>query len=885
MQIIMTHEQADFDAVASVLGAYLLNPTSLPVLPRHMNRNVRQFTSDFRKSFPFVESENLPHGPIQTVTLVDTQSLATLKGMSKKTAVHVIDHHALKTNTPAAWTISTHRIGACTTLFVENLRSNRIRLSISEATLLLLGIYEDTGSLTYSRTTSRDAHAAAFLLEQGASLQIAAEFLNPPLSMEQKELYDRLLVNLETYPMNGKNILISCAYAPEMQDEVSSVAHKLRDFLDPAALFIFVRTMEGIRLVARSTTDKVNVGLIAMHFHGGGHERAASALIHMNKDRVNGEEALKQAHDELLRILPSYIQPDITVGQIMSHNPLIISPQTSLQEAARLMKKYGYEGFPVIDNHQVVGLLTRRVVDRAISHKLSILTGSLMEAGHIFVHPQDTLEELQKIMTTSNWGQIPVIDPQTDKVIGIVTRTDLIKNLNSSKSQLSIKPNLSVRLESALSPTRLALLRTVAEQAHGLHVSIYIVGGFVRDLILGKPSLDFDIVVEGNAIELGESLAHQLGGTVVCHKRFGTAKWRIDQIRHSLIHKLKNQTSLDPDDLPASLDLISSRTEFYDFPTALPTVERSSIKLDLHRRDFSINTMALRLDGQHYGELYDYWGGLEDLKLGIIRVLHSLSFVDDPTRLLRAVRFEQRFSFKIESRTLQLMEEAHPLLQKLSDDRLRHELDLILLEAHPSFILNRLEELNLLRAVHPGLSWRMDPSYDTLLNQAPPSEWGLPDFSKTLGERKAMAYLLWFNQMDCVQIKEISSRLRFSGDLQKALDGFCSLREILPSLLSSSPSKITRSFETIPLITLYAYCLSSIPFEIKTLIESYMTKWRFIHPFTKGKDLLARNIPTGPIYRKILERLQDAWIDEEISSREQEDLCLESLLSEFKNLS
>ena len=161
-------------------------------------------------------------------------------------------------------------------------------------------------------------------------------------------------------------------------------------------------------------------------------------------------------------------------------------------------------------------------------------------------------------------------------------------------------------------------------------------------------------------------------------------------------------------DLPENLDLISARTEFYDHPTALPTVERSSIKLDLHRRDFTINTMALRLDGQHYGDLHDYWGGLDDLHNHLVRVLHSLSFVDDPTRLLRAVRFEQRFHFQIEARTRELMEQARPLLKQVTGSRLRHELDLILDEPQAVDMLARLSQLGLLSAIHPDLGWSVE---------------------------------------------------------------------------------------------------------------------------------------------------------------------------------
>ena len=175
------------------------------------------------------------------------------------------------------------------------------------------------------------------------------------------------------------------------------------------------------------------------------------------------------------------------------------------------------------------------------------------------------------------------------------------------------------------------------------------------------------------------------------------------------------------------MDLVSARTEFYTHPTALPTVERGSIKLDLHRRDFTINTLALRLDGRHYGELHDYWGGLDDLRAGLVRVLHSLSFVDDPTRILRAVRFEQRFAFRIEERTMQLLLEARSLIERLSGDRIRHELNHILDAGSSAQILSRLQSLGLIRAIHPDLPWDdwLFSQIEALKNVEPDPMWGV----------------------------------------------------------------------------------------------------------------------------------------------------------------
>ncbi|MGB9897747.1 DHH family phosphoesterase, partial [Thermanaerothrix sp.] len=266
MHVILTHEQADFDAIAALLGASLLDERALPVLPRRLNRNVRAYLNLYGSELPFHEVRDLPNEPIECVTLVDTQSLVTLKGMGKHTKVRVIDHHQPRTDLPADWQVTIERVGACTTLLVEALREHLEPLNAHLATLLLLGIYEDTGSLTYNSTTARDAQAVAYLLEQGASLHLANQFLNPPLSDDQREVYHRLLANAETHEINGQTIVIAKGEATGLVEEVSSIAHKLRDLLDPDGLFLLVKTAEGIRLVARSTTDRINVAKVAALF-------------------------------------------------------------------------------------------------------------------------------------------------------------------------------------------------------------------------------------------------------------------------------------------------------------------------------------------------------------------------------------------------------------------------------------------------------------------------------------------------------------------------------------------------------------------------------------------------------------------------------------------
>ena len=220
---------------------------------------------------------DLPSAPIEAVTLVDTQAMVTLKGLTSNPRIEVIDHHPRRENLPANWQVSIVEVGATTTLLVEDLQQRNTLIQPIPASLLLLGIYEDTGSLTYTRTTPRDLRAASHLLEQGASLQIASDFLSHPLSNAQQQLYDHLRQQAETHHIHGHTIVIACGDAQDMDEELSTVAHKLRDLLDPAALFLLINTRGGVQLICRSTSDLIDVAEVAGHFGGGGHEEPQRA--------------------------------------------------------------------------------------------------------------------------------------------------------------------------------------------------------------------------------------------------------------------------------------------------------------------------------------------------------------------------------------------------------------------------------------------------------------------------------------------------------------------------------------------------------------------------------------------------------------------------------
>jgi tRNA nucleotidyltransferase (CCA-adding enzyme) len=869
MHIACTHEQADFDAIASLLGVALLAPDAIPVLPRRINRNVQAFLNLYSDEMPFVKYDDLPREAIKRLTLVDTQSTPSMKGFQAGTAVHVIDHHPLGADLDSEWTTHIDEVGATTTLLIEQLRDEAALPGSLEATLLLLGIYEDTGSLTYASTSVRDVQACAWLLEQGAHITLASDFLDHPLSNGQKLLYKRLIEALETHIIHGLTIMITCSDAQGLVEEISTLAHKLRDLYDPDGIFVLVGLDGHVQLVARSTSEALDVSRIAEQFGGGGHMRAAAALI---RDR-----SLEQVSAELRKTLETIIEPARTVSEIMSRDPQMLDPDTSIAQAAERMQRFGHEGYPVVRAGQVMGLLTRRAVDRAVTHGMGKQPISkVMKVGAVMISADKPIKFLQDLMIEHGWGQIPVTDADQGEIIGIVTRTDLITALGAGLKGGQNGDWLET-LKTALPPARLALLLGIALVAEERKDALYIVGGFVRDLLLGSPSVDFDLVVEGDAIGLAQAIATALGGRVSSHRRFGTAKWQLDLGDMNLRELISAGEDVGAG-LPASLDFVTARTEFYTHPTALPSVERGSIKLDLHRRDFTINTLAMRLDHPYRGQVLDYWGGERDLREKKIRVLHSLSFIDDPTRILRAIRLEQRLGFEIESRTMELLLDAVALLDRVSGERICSELDAIFPEAHCLAALGRLNDLKILGSIEEGLDWDawLRKRFEAAKSFVIPAAWSIsvaPELSRLL-------YTLWLIRLDAGQIDAVSRRLHFPGVLKADILEAHRLCEFLGDLSGGfKVSEVVERLEDSREGSLIAcYLALEQGSEGQGALKVYLTRWRSLHPVTNGDDLKARGLPPGPRYREILWRLRAAWLDGVLEHAADEEKLLEQLL-------
>jgi len=397
-------------------------------------------------------------------------------------------------------------------------------------------------------------------------------------------------------------------------------------------------------------------------------------------------------------------------------------------------------------------------------------------------------------------------------------------------------------------------LSRIAAQAVTMNLPCYLVGGFVRDLLLQKPVNDFDIVLEGDAIKLGNALVKKFGGKLTAHQKFHTCIWHLPEA-----------WNLGPD----TLDLISARSETYATPGALPTVKLSTIQDDLRRRDFTINAMAVRLDGDQFGWLVDPLNGQSDLDQSVIRVLQSRSFIDDPTRMLRAVRYEQRYGFKIEPGTLKLItSEPFGVLSKLSGERIRHEFDLIFEEEHSAEMMQRLSELGIFRSFKPVLPI-LNEKYAGFFGSQPANEMGIPH------NRVLLGYLLWLLDSNPEQAASLAKRLDFTAVLTEAVLSVIQLKTELPMLAGSKPSQWTVRLDKVPLMAVYAVWLVTD----ESALKEFLVKWRHIKPLITGEDLKALGIPPGPRYKEILSRLRAAWLDGEIHSDKEERLLLDTLVN------
>jgi len=865
MQAITTHLNADFDCLASMLAAKKLYPDARLVFPGSQEKNVRDFFKFSDMAFQFDRLRHFPMEEVDLLIIVDTkrrERIGAFKDLLDKPGmrVHVYDHHpSMESDLPAEKMLVLER-GASATVMLEILREKEMQITPDEATILAMGIYEDTAYLTSSSTTEEDFRAMEYLLSRGANLSTVSDFVNRELTPDQVWLLNELLHAIETHKINGVDVSIATASSEKYISELALLTHKVKDIENLNLLFSLVRMGDRLCLVARSRIEAVDVAEVASEFGGGGHPTASSASIR--------DLTLPQAKERLIEVLHQKIHADDTAGEMMSAPAKSISADATIAEARKSMILFERNVLPVVRHEKPVGLLTRQVVGKAVYHLMEREKVCAWMTTEIAIVTEETpYQDLSQIILEEKQALVPVVDSARGHLLGVVTRTDLLQKLYGESLK---KPRILKRGEGARFPYSksvkgllrerlpkriLELFYSAGEVSEEMGFNVYAVGGLVRDLLLRIKNYDVDLVVEGDGIALAHKLAEGLEGRVNIHQRFRTA------------------VIILPDGF--KIDVATARIESYEHPAALPLVEQGSIRNDLQRRDFTINTLAIKLNGKNAFRLIDFFGGQKDLKEKAIRILHNLSFVEDPTRAFRAVRFEQRFHFVIGRHSLTMLKNAvrKDLLGRLSGARVLNELVLMFREKEPEKMIQRMCSLGLLRFIHPAIEIhdrdlsffrRISEAvvwYDLLYTERPVRVWivflmGLlrnlelreqVETCKNLGISPSDEALMIHGR----EIAAKASRLLNAGEKTSQVDIYKALQPLPPELL----------------LFLMAFLQKE---EARKNLSHYLTQLMNTGTELSGRDLIRMGLRPGPLFKIIMDDLLYARLKGAVKSREDE---------------
>ncbi len=860
MDVITTHLNADFDALASMAAARKYYPDAIIVFPGSQEKNVRDFLEKSHITLEFRKLKDINLQEVTRLILVDVKSPSRIGKFSEILGkegliIHIFDHHPLAAKDIKGDKEIIENVGATTTIFTEMIRKDKIRLSPVEATLLMLGIYEETGSLIFPSTTVRDLTAAAFLLKKGANLKIVSGFITRELGPEEIDLLNELIQAARGYVIHDMRIKIARASRETYIGDIAFLAHKILEIEEVDAIFLVVMMKDRVQVIARSHTPEVDVSEVLHEIGGGGHPQAASAVVR--------DMSLEETESRLLSILEKKIHPSKTAKDIMTSPVKTIPWNTTIKTAEKTMTKYGVNVLPVLKKDIFYGLISREVVEKALFHGFDkSRVAEFCTTGVPTVKPSTALNIVESLMIEQNRRFMPVVEG--NKITGAITRTDLLrslyesllrKNRISAREKLTEKPsigkNLSSALKSRFPPEIFNLLKLSGEVAGDLGFSAYLVGGSVRDLLRGETNFDIDIVIEGNGITFAQALAEKLNVKVKSHKRFGTAVVITDFLK---------------------FDVATARTEYYESPAALPRVEISSIKKDLYRRDFTINTLAIKLDPGDFGKLIDFFGGQKDIKEKTIRILHNLSFIEDPTRAFRAIRFSERFGFKISKHTINLIKTAVRinLFDKLSGSRMYDELNLLFTETEPLKAVKRLAELDLLKFIHHGLAVTKTLEETFKAIQETYAWFKLLFFEEELNKSHLFLMAL-LNELTPRERSEALQRLFVPPAARKEiLDAIEQSEKALTGLQKASQKEIYHTLFPLNLPTILFTMARAGDEEQKKAISLYLTELRKIRPELRGKDLKNMGYTPGPLFKKILVSLLEARLERKIKSREEE---------------
>ncbi|WP_300708023.1 CBS domain-containing protein [uncultured Desulfovibrio sp.] len=860
--LVTCHANADFDAFAAMLAVRHLYAPCVLLFPGTQERGLQKIVANLDgERYNLRESDDIDWDAISRLVVVDTRQRDRLNHVARlldrdNVRIEVWDHHPDSGDDVAATISHWAEVGAVTSLIVKALAVADIALDADEATLLGLGIYGDTGSFTYSSTTPADFESAAWLLTRGMRVNDIDDMAAHELTSAHVRALNSLLESARTYTINGIAVVIAEASMEHYLGDFAYLAHRLMEMEKFTVLFAIGRMEDRIQVVARSRTELINVGTVCAELGGGGHAYAASASVR--------NMMLNEVHDAIVRNLRGQLGEDKTARDYMSTPAVGVESDKPIRAADEIMLHFGLKAVPVFvpGTRRCCGILDAQTASRARLHGLGEFSvENYMLRNPTLLPPDAPLSELSAIIVGARQRLVPIVEH--GEVLGVVTRTDLINVFANEPVQLkendppAIKPrNVAKIMRDRLSPHTRSILELAGNLGRKLALPVYVVGGFVRDILLDRDNEDIDLVVEGNGIELAKALAEALDGRVREHQKFMTSV---------VIYT-------GPDGEELRIDVATARLEYYEYPAALPTVELSSIKMDLFRRDFTINALAIRLDCSPYGQMVDFFGGQRDIKDGIIRVLHTLSFVEDPTRCLRAVRFEQRYGFHLDPAAERLIKNVLSLnlLDKLSSSRIYHEYSHMCTEPNPPACFLRMEELGLLKAVSPLLTL-IPTRREALLRMREMVSWYHLLYLDEPVQHWLAYFLALCHNLNYEDARSVYERLGLPPQRRAAVFHLREKARYLCARLESWQRKQSekhtdvfgfwKMLEGLGLEFLLYLMAATDEEGLQKNLSRYITQWRREKADIGGSDLIALGLRPGPRFTEILRQVLAAKLN------------------------
>ncbi|MGB3494682.1 MAG: CBS domain-containing protein [Elainellaceae cyanobacterium] len=919
MDLVLCHMTADFDTLGAAVGVTRLLPGARIVLTGGCHPTVREFLALHRDEYALIERRSVSPQDIRSITVVDTQWRDRLGKAAEwldlpGVDVVVYDHHlgasddgdeksAETTGDICADQLHLESVGSTATLIAERLQAEGILLNPIEATAMALGVHVDTGSLTFDHTTVRDAAALTWLMEQGASPRVISEYVEPGLSPQLQDLLPVAIASLHSIPVEGVTVawlLLSVdSYVPGLSSLTSQVMSLTEsDVLLLGARYPATDEEERLTVIGRSRAgafgkahlDQVNLGDLFREFGGGGHSKAAAVTLR----GVDPESVLA----ELVERVKGQIPHPPAARELMSSPVRTVRPQVTIAEAHRILLRYGHSGLSVVDDgDRLVGVISRRDLDIALHHNFSHApVKGFMTTNLKTIQPDTSLPEIESLMVTFDIGRLPVLDG--DDLVGIVTRTDVLRQIHQEhlfksgagkagdrlSTHCPLPHAMRDLLRDRLSPSLWMLLSEVAAAAAERGWQIYLVGGAVRDLLLSDDGADLqlediDLVVDGfhrSADDAaGVDLAH------VLQDRYQNVKLQV----HGKFQTAALLWHGDPKFGSLWLDIATARTEFYPYPAANPEVEASSIRQDLYRRDFTINALAIRLTDPRPGELLDFFGGLLDLKSRQIRVLHTNSFIEDPTRIFRAVRFAVRLGFTLDPQTeshihhaiasgvywrMQEQMETLPALQT----RLKRELKYILEAPYWQQAVQLLDRLGAFQCIHSSLKLTSELWHQLRLV----ARWLKRFDVEQQVEHWNVLLEVILADLKPEHRRAVAAHLQLADDSIQRLAHLATTEETIQAQLPQCdrPSDILHLLQPYDLQTLIVVAVRGDRHQ-RRMFWHYLTHLALTKPFLDGHDLKQMGYKPGKQFRVMLDRLLAASLNGEVGDRASAETFIQSM--------